>query len=54
MQSLFRNLQFSDAVDWKREWKEGHYVLVVGYDENKFTSWTAVTGHYAFDPNGEF
>lgn len=42
-------------VDWKREWKEGHYVVVVGYDEyNIYLMDPAVMGHYAFLPIGEF
>jgi predicted double-glycine peptidase len=43
------------GVDWKAEWNEGHYAVVVGYDENNiYFMDPSVLGHYAFVPIEEF
>jgi hypothetical protein len=43
------------GVDWKKEWKEGHYAVAVGYDENNVYFMDPSTlGHYAYIPVGEF
>jgi hypothetical protein len=43
------------GVNWKKEWKEGHYAVAVGYDEdNLYFMDPSVLGHYAYIPNEEF
>lgn len=43
------------GVNWKTEWKEGHYALAIGYDENNiYFMDPSVLGHYAFIPIEEF
>jgi uncharacterized protein YvpB len=43
------------GIDWKKEWKEGHYAVAVGYDENNiYFMDPSVLGHYAYIPVGEF
>jgi hypothetical protein len=43
------------GVNWKKEWKEGHYAVAVGYDEyNLYFMDPSTPGHYAYIPNEEF
>ena len=43
------------GVNWKTEWNEGHYAVVVGYDENNiYFMDPSILGHYAFIPIEEF
>jgi hypothetical protein len=43
------------GVNWKKEWKEGHYAVAVGYDENNLYFMDPSTpGHYSYIPNEEF
>ena len=43
------------GVNWKKEWKEGHYAVAVGYDEDKiYFMDPSILGHYAYITAGEF
>jgi predicted double-glycine peptidase len=41
--------------DWTTDWDDGHYVVLVGYDAERFFFMDPSTGgHYAFIPRAEF
>jgi predicted double-glycine peptidase len=43
------------GVEWKKEWKDGHYAVAVGYDEkNIYFMDPSTPGHYAYIPIDEF
>lgn len=42
-------------VDWSKDWKDGHYAIVIGYDsENIYFMDPSTLGHYTFIPIPEF
>jgi len=45
----------NNKYDWKNKWDDGHYVVVIGYDEqNIYVMDPSTTGNYAFVPTEEF
>jgi hypothetical protein len=52
---LFMQAWARPDVNWKTEWKEGHYVVAIGYDEsNIYFMDPSTLGHYTFIPIEEF
>lgn len=52
---LFMQAWAEPGVNWKTEWKEGHYVVAIGYDENNIYFMDPSTlGHYTYIPIDEF
>ena len=44
-----------EKKDWGTDWDDGHYVVLVGYDAERFFFMDPSTGgHYAFIPRDEF
>ncbi len=42
-------------VDWSRDWKDGHYVVAIGYDEdNIYFMDPSTVGNYTYIPVDEF
>jgi predicted double-glycine peptidase len=42
-------------VDWSRDWKDGHYVVAIGYDDDNFYFMDPATiGNYTYIPADEF
>jgi hypothetical protein len=45
----------ADLKPWATDWDDGHYIVLVGYDDaNLFFMDPSTKGHYAYIPKGEF
>jgi predicted double-glycine peptidase len=52
---IFMQAWGNSGVNWKKEWKEGHYVVAIGYDEkNIYFMDPSTLGQYTYVPIEEF
>jgi predicted double-glycine peptidase len=46
---------YAQMKDWRTDWDDGHYAVVVGYDESRlFFMDPSTSGHYAYIPVEQF